>query len=218
MRKVDIIILSVCAMLVAGSVITLLLWLNQAEGSPAPQQDLLDLARAPIQADSVRVTLPELQLGKDTIGLNAKAAYTIDAQLVSKKRYHHGYMHQLAPYDFALTWGDLPQYLDQLKFSQTSRFCLYNLKKNATVNPQYVQKHMSNNHLIPATKNIAKALRKARKGDLIRIEGHLVDVEASRNGAVVSSWNTSVSREDTGNGACEIIYVTRIRIGDMIYE
>lgn len=218
MRKVDIIILSVCALLVAVSVAALLLWFNQAESSRAVQDDPINLSRDPIQDDSVHEALPVLHFGKRMVMMNAKAKYTIDGQLVSKKRYSHGFMNELAPYDFALTWGDMPKYLNQIKFSQTSRFCQYKLKKNATVDPKYMQNHTSNNHLIPASKNIKKAMRKARKGDLIRIEGHLVHVEVSKAGRMISSWNSSVSREDTGEGACEIIYVTRLRIGDMVYE
>ena len=173
MRKVDIIILSVCALLVAVSVAALLLWFNQAESSRAVQDDPINLSRDPIQDDSVHEALPVLHFGKRMVMMNAKAKYTIDGQLVSKKRYSHGFMNELAPYDFALTWGDMPKYLNQIKFSQTSRFCQYKLKKNATVDPKYMQNHTSNNHLIPASKNIKKAMRKARKGDLIRIEGQI---------------------------------------------
>jgi len=218
LRKVDIIILSVCALLVAVSVNMLLLSLTKAEGSRALGSDPINLSRAPIQQDSLRKALPVLHFGKRMVVMSAKATYSIDAQLVSKKRYLHGFMNELAPYDFALVWGDMPLYLKQMKFRQTSRFCLFNMKKNATVTPQYVQNHMSNNHLIPASKNIKKAMKIARKGDLIRIEGHLVDVEASRNGRMIAAWGSSVSREDTGNGACELIYVTLLRIGDTIYE
>ncbi|MDD4277695.1 MAG: hypothetical protein PHT37_07400 [Candidatus Cloacimonetes bacterium] len=218
MRKVDIIILSVCALLVVVSVAALLLWFNQAESSRAVQDDPINFSRDPIQDSSVREALPVLHFGKRMVVMNAKAKYTIDGQLVSKKRYTHSYMNELAPYDFALTWGDMPKYLNQIKFSQSSRFCLYKMKKNATVDPKYMQNHMSNNHLIPASNNIKKAMRKARKGDLIRIEGHLVHVETSKAGRMISSWNSSVTREDTGDGACEIIYVTRLRIGDMVYE
>ena len=218
MRKVDIIILSVCALLVVVSVAALLLWFNQAESSRAVQDDPINFSRDPIQDSSVREALPVLHFGKRMVVMSAKAKYTIDGQLVSKKRYTHGYMNELSPYDFALTWGDMPKYLNQIKFSQTSRFCQYKLKKNATVDPKYMQNHTSNNHLIPASKNIKKAMRKARKGDLIRIEGHLVHVETSKAGRMISSWNSSVTRKDTGDGACEIIYVTRLRIGDMVYE
>lgn len=218
MRRVDIIILSVCALLVTVSVSLLLLSLTKAEGSQALESDPINVSRDPIQADSLREALPVLNFGKRMVVMSAKATYTIDGQLVSKKHYLHGFMNDLAPYDFALVWGDMPLYLKQMTFRQTSRFCLFNMKKNATIDPQYVQFHMSNNHLIPATKNIKKAMQKARKGELIRIEGHLVDVEASRNGRMIAAWGSSVSREDIGNGACELIYVTRLRIGDTIYE
>jgi len=218
LRKVDIIILSVCAFLVITSISILFIWLNQAEGHMASSQDLIYISRDPIQDDSVREAMPVLHFGKRMIVLSAKAKYTIDGHLVSKKRYYRGFMNELSPYDFALAWGELPKHLNQIKFKQTSRFCLFRLKKNATIQAGYVQDHMSNNHLIPASKNIKKALRKAKKGDLIRIEGHLVDVQGSKNGRMISSWNTSVSRDDKGNGACEIIYVKSLRINDTIYE
>lgn len=218
LRKVDIIILSVCALLVAVSVITLIVWLNQAEGKRALGPGSFSVAQDPIQDDSVHEAMPVLHFGKAMVVMSAKAKYTIAGQLVSKKRYYRSLIDELSPYDFALTWGDLPKHLDQIKFKQTSRFCLFQLKKNATIPVAYVQDHMSNNHLIPATKNIRKAMRKAKKGDLILIEGHLVDVQASKKGRTYSSWNSSVSRDDTGNGACEIIYVVSLRINDMIYE
>jgi hypothetical protein len=31
-------------------------------------------------------------------------------------------------------------------------------------------------------------------------------------------WNSSLSRDDTGAFSCEVLYVTRIKIGTNIYE
>ena len=31
-------------------------------------------------------------------------------------------------------------------------------------------------------------------------------------------WNTSLSRTDSGDGSCELIYLTKARIGNRIYE
>jgi hypothetical protein len=32
------------------------------------------------------------------------------------------------------------------------------------------------------------------------------------------AWNTSLSRSDTGDGACEVFYVDKVRIADREYE
>ena len=45
-------------------------------------------------------------------------------------------------------------------------------------------------------------------GQVIRLEGFLVD--ASRPGGW--HWNTSMTRNDTGAGACELIYVESVDV------
>ena len=69
-------------------------------------------------------------------------------------------------------------------------------------------KNTSNNHRIPADKNVEKELLSVRKGDYIRLRGYLVDVygESSKDGRI-GYWHTSTSREDTD---CEVIYVTNV--------
>lgn len=51
-----------------------------------------------------------------------------------------------------------------------------------------------------------RELERVRRGDVVRIEGFLVD--ASR--ADGWHWKTSTTRNDTGAGACELVYVERI--------
>jgi hypothetical protein len=45
-----------------------------------------------------------------------------------------------------------------------------------------------------------------------------VNVDAAKNGQTVATWNTSTTRSDTGNGACEIVYVTRLQVGERVFE
>jgi hypothetical protein len=48
-----------------------------------------------------------------------------------------------------------------------------------------------------------------RAGDRVRIEGWLVEATAPDGWR----WRSSLTREDTGNGACELVYVCAIEVG-----
>jgi len=218
MRRVDWIILSVLALaLILGGTV-LYRTFTAPEELPAPLDEPLDLKPDPIQSDAKGTALPVIEMGGRQIFLWAQANYSITGQLVSKNRYVKGFMSDLSPWDYALGWGQVRTYIDHLRFKQMVRFCLFQPKKDAVVDFDYVNTHMSNNHLIPATANIRKAMASAKKGDIVKLDGYLVNVTASKNGQTVASWNTSTTRTDTGNGACEIMYVTRLRIGDRVFE
>lgn len=218
LRKTDLLILTGCAILVILAVLIVHLWLNQALGYQAVEEFPLLSEVEPIQDEAALKTLPLLFLGKTMFRMESKAAYQIQGQLVGKKRYRSGFMSSVSPYDFALIWGELPKMHDKIKYRQVIRYCIFTNKQGADIDVGYVQGHMSNNHLIPATKNLRKAMAKARKGDLIQIDGFLVDVFATQDDRYTASWSTSLQRDDIGDGACEIIYVTSLRINDTIYN
>ena len=71
--------------------------------------------------------------------------------------------------------------------------------------------------MIPATSNLRKTLYSLKKNTIVEIEGFLVDVQGEYKRRKVY-WNTSLTRTDTGNGSCEIIYVKKIKIGYKTYE
>jgi hypothetical protein len=179
----------------------------------------IDIISDPVQVNDTKIILPSMTLGNAKFNFDVKARYKLNGILVSTHRYSRGFMSNLAPYDFAVCWGDkITNYLPYLKFSQVSRFCLYKYKTSSLVDINYVQKHMSNNHMIPSTLTIRKALGKGKKGELVSIEGYLVYVTASDKKLGTSNWNSSTSRDDIGNGACEIIYVTKLQLNDKVYE
>jgi hypothetical protein len=63
-------------------------------------------------------------------------------------------------------------------------------------------------HLIPADDAIKAVLFAARVGQVLSLDGELVDV-TRKNGWAMKS---SLTRDDTGAGACEVIYVRAARI------
>jgi hypothetical protein len=66
---------------------------------------------------------------------------------------------------------------------------------------------LSNNHLVTDNPAIARELRKVRIGDQVRFRGYLVDYTVIRDGAPSGTRVSSTVRNDTGNGACEVVYV-----------
>lgn len=145
-----------------------------------------------------------------------KCYYDIEALVLSTHDYNGSELSdKFAPVDAALGWGKVAQYNDIIDFNweQSGRFCRCDPLSAADVkllgSVEYVQEHFSNNHLIPAEKDVEKKIKKIRKGDHIRIRGYLVNVDGSSEDASFH-WHSSTSRSDTGNGACEIIYVTNV--------
>ncbi len=186
--------------------------ITPAEGPP------IDITQDPVQIEDTSTMLPPMSLGGDKFFFTVKAKYKLSGMIVSTNHYVKGFLCTLSPYDFATVWGTIPQYLDYIKFTQVVRFCLFNYNMNCPVGVDYIQSHMANNHMIPSNKSIRKALKKAHKNDLVEIEGYLVYVMGNINKRGTTNWNSSLKRSDKGNGACEIIYVTRLRINDVVYQ
>ncbi len=66
--------------------------------------------------------------------------------------------------------------------------------------------HSGNMHMIPANPGVKADLDDVGEGDLVRFSGYLVDASGP-NGF---TWKTSLSRDDTGDGSCELFYVERV--------
>jgi hypothetical protein len=58
-------------------------------------------------------------------------------------------------------------------------------------------------HMIPATAEVEAALKSFHDGDLIDMEGQLVEVTAPDGW----HWRSSLTRTDSGPGACELMWV-----------
>jgi hypothetical protein len=67
---------------------------------------------------------------------------------------------------------------------------------------------MANTHIVPATDDIAAELHHVHAGDIVHMTGALVDIADSDGGGVT----TSLTRTDTGPGACEILWLEKLQI------
>lgn len=118
------------------------------------------------------------------------------------------------PVDVALVWGAAakPAVLRNTSTHLSKRYVSY-WYHGADISMPDLARHLANNHLIPSTPAIEKALRRIKEGDLVTLRGKLVDVEiADAQGQVRFKSLTSLSRDDVGSGACEQIYVEDVEI------
>ncbi|MDH3901446.1 MAG: hypothetical protein OEU51_10415 [Gammaproteobacteria bacterium] len=73
---------------------------------------------------------------------------------------------------------------------------------------RFREDQISNNHLLTDNSRIRKHIKQVRIGDQIRIRGWLVNYSNDDG----FSRGTSTTRDDTGNGACETIYLKQFEI------
>jgi hypothetical protein len=142
--------------------------------------------------------------------LKPLARFALDARVLHRKVYRWDQRASLVPVDLALGWGPMSdqRVLDRIDISQSMRFYWYAYKLPSPIPQEEMISHSTNVHIIPATPEIASRCKSIRAGQLVHLSGDLV--EATGHG--LSPWRSSLSRTDTGNGACELMFVNEFSI------
>ncbi len=181
--------------------------------------DKIDIFRDPIQTP---ISSPEpitLEVKNSRFTLTPLAEYKLSGRVVSRETYSSGWEGTISPIDLAIVWGKLsePEYDQYMSYSQGNRWYFFKYKPSPPFDQSFVISHSSNNHIIPANRNIRLAAKSIKKKDVVVLEGSLVSLKGIYKGEEVT-WNSSLSRTDTGNGSCELFYVTKVRIDTHVYE
>ena len=136
------------------------------------------------------------------------AAYDITARVVHRERYRFDGMSDISPLDLGVGWLLMSdqRYLDVITFTNSGRFLNFN-SAEAGLPWSVIQTCAANMHIIPANDGVLDAMLALREGQVFRATGSLVEV--TRPG--VTPWRSSLSREDSGNGACEIMWVEWVK-------
>lgn len=151
--------------------------------------------------------------------IRPKAHYVINGFVLSKKNYYSGVTSLISPCDIALAFGELysTKIYETIKWSQSGRWYWWWYKENCPLkDDKWVARWSSNNHIIPENDNLKKAAKSVKKGDFVVLEGYLVDVDGEKDGRTFF-WNSSMTRMDTGDGSCEVLYLKKIKINENIY-
>ncbi len=139
------------------------------------------------------------------------ASYHLRGRVLSATHYTTDGGAPIAPYDLALGWGRMSDWsvYDRLGISQRGRFYLYQWGAEGPPIPRgEIITHSANNHIIPANPEVLATLRRVRRHDIVRLDGHLVEVR----GANGYRWRSSLTRTDTGGNACELFRVSSMEI------
>ena len=146
-----------------------------------------------------------LKKGNKTINIDMLYKYEITGRVTNIEKYNNNEIFsKISPLDVGISWGETANKYNhnKIKYSSIGDRKIYSSYDYDAV---YNSFETSNNHLIPKNDKIKKYLSLIKRNDYIRIEGYLVNVSTN-------NWYTksSTTRNDTGDGACEIIYVTNI--------
>jgi type II secretory pathway pseudopilin PulG len=196
------------ALLLAGLLCLLALLLYEAwAGGPvihppgilvpgAPEQINLQQPRAWRKGDRVIVAL---------------AKFHLRGRVLSTERYRWDATSDLSPVDVAMGWGPMSdqRVVDALDIVQGNRrYVMAPVADRPPLPWPALMVCSSNMHMIPADPEIERILKSLRIGQIVELTGYLVGVQ--ENGQW--TWVSSMSRADTGDGACEIIWVEKLSV------
>lgn len=170
-----------------------------------PEQWPLD---ADVSAGASASTMTPLRRGDFTATPRARLRAAV--RILSHQRYRLDPLAGAAPLDLAVGWGPMSDsaVIDALDISQSARFYTWRYDDAPPLPVDVISSHSANWHVVPANREVERQLGRLRRGDVIEVEGLLVDLDRDDGGRA----RTSLTRTDTGAGACEILWVERLAV------
>jgi hypothetical protein len=184
--------------LIAAAFALLLAWWWQRPAWP-------DRIRLP-EPEQTAVEAEAIELRGAT--LRPLARFDISGVVVGRERYVLGRESTYAPFDVGLVWGVAaePDMFRVIRYSQSARFLWWRARSPLPVSEDELNRAMANIHAIPATRQVRRRLAWLGQGDVVRMRGYLVEL-IGPDGWI---WRSSMTRDDTGNGACEVMLVESV--------
>lgn len=171
------------------------------------------------QAPGVLAPLEPLQTAPDSPGpwiyhehrITPLARFELRARVLGTERYHFDRPAELSPVDFALGWGPMSdsKILDAISIRQQDRWYVWSAS-NLPIPVGEITSHSANMHMIPANDGVRRRLLSVKTGQVVELRGQLIRADGKEGW----HWISSLSRTDTGDGSCEVIWVESIRVTD----
>jgi hypothetical protein len=143
--------------------------------------------------------------------IEALAEYKIKARVLSRNNFSSGKESDLSPFDLALGWGPMSDQnvIDRIDISQRNRWYYWH-SDNLPIPMKDISLNSANTHIIPKDETVQDKFDRVYKGSLVEMNGYLVKVTAPGGWR----WKSSLKRDDTGNGSCELFWVDDINVLD----
>jgi hypothetical protein len=195
------------ALLVVAAVVALGWWLGGAQAVRHSPGVLVPAV--PKQGD---VPAGMRAFEKEGFTITPLATFALEARVLSREDYSFDTGAAISPTDLTLGWGPMSDsaVLERLSISQGTRWWRW-YSDDPPIGRSDIEGSAANMHMIPADDGVASALSRVREGDVVALRGYLV--EAVR--ADGWRWRSSLSRSDTGSGACELIWVESLSVRPM---
>jgi hypothetical protein len=202
-------------MLAGGALLAASLFLRHA--LPAPAELREELRNEPIQ-EPTRTPPFETRVGDITYTIKPVADYEIWGLVVSAHDsggwldyIHKAWNDDLNVVDLCVVFAENVQSGGYVGLDYSSgQFVCYVQTHSTERWQRFSMRALSNNHLLADRPAIAAKLRDVQIGDQVRIRGQLA--EYAHNHGFPFRRGTSLTRDDTGNGACETIYVQEVEV------
>lgn len=137
------------------------------------------------------------------------AVFELEAKVLSREDYYLDRESDLSPTDLALGWQQMSDetVLSQIEIRQSGRWYHWRVQE-FPIPRRAIETQSANMHMVPADENVAAMLDLVRQGQIISLKGQLIRAESYDGWR----WQSSLSREDTGARACELVYITALEI------
>ncbi len=160
-------------------------------------------AQSPVQDDRMFL--------HDEYMIHPLATFEVKARVLSRERYYLDRESDLAPFDLALGWGYMSdeRVLSHLSISQSNRWYWWRARQ-LPIAKEEISANSANMHMVPADDYIKRQIKRARTGSIVKFKGYLIEAKGEDGWR----WRSSLSRFDTGNHACELVFVEEFEILD----
>jgi hypothetical protein len=181
-------------------------YINEISEHKVSYDSSLSIKKEPIQKKVKRGTSA---VKVDGYVITPIAEFQVAARVLGVKHYSRGREADLSPVDLALGWGPMAKdaVLDSIDIKQRNRF-YYWWTDNFPIPRKDIETNSANMHFIPATSEVGDKLNQIDKDDKVKFKGYLVKIQADDGWR----WNSSITRNDTGKGACEVILIDDISV------
>jgi hypothetical protein len=139
------------------------------------------------------------------------ARIELRARVLSTERYRFDRAADLSPVDFALGWGPMSdtRILESFSIQQRDRWYFWSAAR-MPISASDVISHSANMHMVPADPLVEKRMLAVKNGQILELRGMLIRAD----GLDGWHWVSSLTRTDTGDGSCEVVWVESVSAAD----